>query len=84
MQLVTMLEKIGKSMFALGLLFSLITFAWGVITNESPMAATILEVAGIFLMLAGIVVYLVSIVIEPSRKTQPAPVTIAQDEEKKE
>ena len=78
-----MLEKIGKSMFALGLLFSLITFAWGT-TNESPMAATILEVAGIFLMLAGIVVYLVSIVMDPSRKTQSAPVMIAQDEEIKE
>ncbi len=78
-----MLKKIGQSMFALGILFSLFAFALGEITNESPMAATILGVDGIFLTLAGIIVYLVSIVSDPSRKSKPAPVTIAPEKEKK-
>ncbi len=49
-----MLEKIGKSMFALGILFSLFVFAWDMVSNESSIAASILEVAGGILILGGL------------------------------
>ncbi len=57
-----MLEKIGKSIFAVGILFSLLAFAWDMISNESSKAASILEVAGCILILGGIIVYIISII----------------------